>query len=419
MTRSTLARLVPALAMLPLLTAPSHAQDESRPYLRVSEDGNRIALEVAVRQFEPVDGDGPRVGLVGVAHVGEASFYEDLQVHLDAYDRVLFESVLPPGARAGGETDGQRARSTSNALDFMARVAEAHRAERMLYPEDIDGLRDWARALDPRLRMWVAVPPLDGWGNPISYRRHGIDRITLRSFGRDGVEGGEGHDADVTLEVPPRIEAEQAAESGGMQAELARALGMTFQLDEIDYDRKGWLCSDMAMDQVNAALGHRGVQAEILEESMAGMTVPSRLARVLLQVMKVADLIFGGAIVDSAKVAMIEMLGDEEMMEQSLSQMGDGFSEVIIDLRNQVVIDDLALLLEREGDDVETIGIFYGAAHMPDFAERLRDQLGYVPVEDPATVEWFSAMVVDLRKSAATGSDLSRMRQMMRRMMGR
>ena len=131
--------------------------------------------------------------------------------------------------------------------------------------------------------------------------------------------------------------------------------------------------------------------------------------------MKLADLVFDGAIADTVKVMMIEMLGNEEMMGQSLDQMGDGFSEVIIDLRNQVVIDDLVLLLEREGADVETIGIFYGAAHMPDMAERMRDQLGYVEVEDPDAVEWFDVIKVDTNRG---GADVSRMRETMRRMMG-
>jgi hypothetical protein len=416
MTRSTLARLVPVLAASTAPFWPSAGVSSAdAQYLRVGDDGAHVALQVAVRQFEPAEGEGPRVGLVGVAHIGDGDFYERMQAHLDAYDRVLFESVLPAGARAGGETDDERAASTENALEFIARVAEAHRRERRLYPEDMDGIRDWARALDPRLRMWSGVTPFDGWGHPIEYERHAIDRFTVRSLGRDGAPGGEGHDADVTYDVPPRPLAEQRSESAGMQVELAEALGLDFQLDAIDYDRRHWLCSDMAMDQVNAALSRRGVGAELLQDQLSGASLPARAVRFLLQAMKLADLVFDGAIADTVKVMMIEMLGNEEMMGQSLDQMGDGFSEVIIDLRNQVVIDDLVLLLEREGADVETIGIFYGAAHMPDMAERMRDQLGYVEVEDPDAVEWFDVIKVDTNRG---GADVSRMRETMRRMMG-
>ena len=64
------------------------------------------------------------------------------------------------------------------------------------------------------------------------------------------------------------------------------------------------------------------------------------------------------------------------------------------------------------------MAIFYGAAHMPDMAERLADQLGYRPESE----QWFTAFEVNLEESAMTPSQLKSLRRMIRqqlRMMSR
>ena len=99
-------------------------------------------------------------------------------------------------------------------------------------------------------------------------------------------------------------------------------------------------------------------------------------------------------------------------MEQTIDIYGKGFSEVIIDGRNQVVIDDLKRLIADE-PEVESVAILYGAAHLPDLAERLHDQLGYLPGDD----RWLTAIEVDLTESAVTQRDIRQIRSMMKWMM--
>jgi len=55
------------------------------------------------------------------------------------------------------------------------------------------------------------IPPLggnfdnsimDGWGRPIQYEVNDSKTVTLKSFGKDGVPGGVGKNADIVLSFP-------------------------------------------------------------------------------------------------------------------------------------------------------------------------------------------------------------------------
>lgn len=50
-------------------------------------------LDVAVTDYEPAQGAGPRISLVGVVHVGDSTFYQQLEKLLAGFDIVLFEAV--------------------------------------------------------------------------------------------------------------------------------------------------------------------------------------------------------------------------------------------------------------------------------------------------------------------------------------
>ena len=97
------------------------------------------------------------------------------------------------------------------------------------------------------------------------------------------------------------------------------------------------------------------------------------------------------------------------MLEHSLKQFGGGFEEVIIDQRNQIVVDELKAIIERERG-VDSVAILYGAAHMPDMGQRLTQQLGYRSTGE----RWITAFEVDLKRSAITAGQLQSIRRMVR-----
>ena len=383
------------------------------PYMRSVEDpGRKIALEIASRTFVPVDAVRPTVALVSVAHIAESELYEQLQAVLDAHDLVLYESVMPTGAGgAGGNTDSERARSTEAVMKFTAGSLYRFRHRQQRYPADLSELTDVAGRRDARVAQWLVAAQTDGWGRRIVYEvGEGGRQFVLTSLGADRAVGGAGVDADIKVTSETAVNAEFREDGqDNIQAELAKALGLAFQLDGIDYNRPHFRCSDMSMDQLQRAMKAEGLDMAPLEDSLGGSSLPGRIAVFLLRVIRMLDIFFDGVIADSMKVVLIELFSDNAFMEQSFRQFGDGFERVLIEQRNQIVIDDLRVILERERD-IQSVAIFYGAAHMPDMAERLADQLGYRPHDE----QWFTAFEVDLDKSAMTPAQLQSLRRMIR-----
>lgn len=111
--------LVPLAALL-LARPPSAAPPAAKPAaikkpaapsfvrLQLGTDKQPVALETAITHYRPAGKDGPEVDLVGVVHVGDRPYYEQLNRRLAGYDVVLYELVAPPGTRIpkGGKRPG-------------------------------------------------------------------------------------------------------------------------------------------------------------------------------------------------------------------------------------------------------------------------------------------------------------------------
>lgn len=420
--------LCAALAMGPAAFAQkpdgANVADKGVQYLRIVENkGKSIALEIAAHDYVRADGSGPRVALVGVAHIADRSFYRSVEKLLKQHDVVLYESVKPPGTGgAGGETDEERIKSTEAAMEFIAGLLEEYRAANDQYPADWEALQQYVGKKDPRVIGFLKTALIDAWGNRLNYtvvtgeKTEGEETIKsqelfVMSYGADGKIGGECADADLRVSAEQADDPAALSKDDGLQSQLAEALGLEFQLDSLPYDGENWRCSDMAMDEVQRRLTAKGLDFNMLGGTLAGSSLPAKLIKFFLGFVKMADTFMEGAITDTIKVVMIEVLGTPELIEQGLSQFGDGFGEVIINDRNQVVIDDLKQLIERE-PQVKSVAILYGAGHMPDLAARLAEQLEYEP--KPRETTWMAAMTVDLTQSKVPAADMERLRMMMK-----
>jgi hypothetical protein len=76
------------------------------------DDGGVTALQTAIGRYEgtPPGASGPvRVDLVGAIHVGDRTYYRDLNKRFEGYDAVLYElvapegTVVPKGGRVGSD----------------------------------------------------------------------------------------------------------------------------------------------------------------------------------------------------------------------------------------------------------------------------------------------------------------------------
>lgn len=79
------------------------AEVGERRFLRLTrnDDGDPLTMETAIVSYVPGDNDqqGLRVDLIGAVHIGERSYYEQLNREFENYDVVLYELVAPKGTR--------------------------------------------------------------------------------------------------------------------------------------------------------------------------------------------------------------------------------------------------------------------------------------------------------------------------------
>ncbi|HEX7119599.1 MAG TPA: type II secretion system major pseudopilin GspG [Longimicrobiales bacterium] len=118
---------------------------------------------------------------------------------------VLATLVAPNVFQHVGSSKQAVARSQ---LELLGAALDAYRLDNDRYPTTAQGLEALRREplSEPRPTRWNGPylrksVPLDPWDRPYLYRSPGERNpwgFDLASFGRDGVEGGEGEDADVT-----------------------------------------------------------------------------------------------------------------------------------------------------------------------------------------------------------------------------
>lgn len=402
---------------------PAH---QPEPYQRVVEEdgGNIVRLEMAVREFAPDDPAKPRVYFAGAVHIAEGSFYKALQDFLDAQDVVLFEGVKPPGAGAPehdleAEDPAAKKATSRRRVRFLAMAVERYRARNDALPKSLEEL---ARGSEGRVAQLLDAEPKDAWGNPIVYSlvaapedgsppsraaRRGYDLI---SYGADGVPGGEGDAADLKYSDQKAVSREEKGDrSEGLQTQLANALGVVFQLDAMDHDKPHWRNSDLSVDQVQARLERVGVDADGLFGTLDGSSFMSRLTGAFLGLL--------GATPDSRamlKTMMIEVIGRADLATMQMPESMRAMMDVLLEDRNAVVIDDLKRLIDTE-PNIRTVGIIYGAGHLPSLEKRLVQEMGYRPVGDV----WHAALSVDAEAAGVAPAQLRQMRRMVERMMDR
>ena len=184
----------------------------------------------------------------------------------------------------------------------------------------------------------------------------------------------------------------------GLQAQLATALGLAFQLEALDYNDDRFVLADMTVRQLDASAKAKGADMGPLLGSLSGSSLPARAVRAVLLLVRLADLVSGNQVRDIIKVVLIETLSNPEALEQAQRE-GAGMPglgkmmEIILDERNDVALDILDRTLAAE--QARDIALLYGAAHNPGLAIGLQER-GFEAVGEPV---WFSGIEVDLQGS--------------------
>lgn len=387
-------------------------QRESLAFVRSRAIDGVTGFDTASRTYTSRDGSTLEITLVGVVHIGDAAYYEEIVAELARHDVVLYESVLPRGAfGARGDTDLARQRATQDAMLFVRTLVARFNQETQRFPSDVTELRERIVARDTRLARPLDLALIDAWGRPISYTRT-AEGFELRSQGSDGALGGQGTELDLVLGPMPEPDQFQAdshettesveqadlarksgsatsetpkSESRDLYKELADALGVTLQVRSINYDRVGWEPADLPMEELLDRLWKRGERSFTLEMLSNDSGLQQGVVRFLLSLVSNSP---------SFKKMVVRALGQAGTRTQDgvggEGALGDVDQRIILDERNDAVLDHLRLILQGPHRP-SRIAIFYGAAHMPDFDRSLVGEFNM----EAGPARWSTAMSVD------------------------
>ena len=398
--------------LLSLIMSGAVADEHGPAWIRsVNVEGERTSLQIASRRYVgPEDSTLPAVWLVGVTHIGMNDYYEELSSLLQECDVVLYESVMPEGARPPGGTDeAQRVASTQASLDMLSQSVNRCLQAGQPMPTGVEPLRRGIREIDLRLPGWVDNASVDAWGRPVRFELdEEVGVLRIRSSGQDGIAGTVD---DLSSDLKVEVDSEAVVDGNvNLQAMLAQALDLRYQLDTMPYDDSRWRVSDMSVEAVEASFAAKGMNFDDLGDMLAGSSLPAQLIRSMLALIPLGDALTGGSVSDGLQVVMIEMLGTPGLLNLTDQQYGEGFQDVIIVERNTVPLEDLDRLIADE-PEVRSVAVLYGAAHMDDLASRLEAASHGYAVDE---TRWDDAIAVDLGETNLSSADFKSIRRTIR-----
>jgi len=407
-------QLTIALLTLSVLHSNHAAASVSDPYTRVSEtESGLVTLEMCERTLKPSAGEGPRIHLISAIHIADKQFYEAMQDRLELYDTVLFEGVKPAGLDAiDPELDDEsKAEATRDRLELLLDISDQFHALNARLPEGIDDLMENS---EPRIAAIVGSIRSDGWDQPIitsfvdtSISKNGEDKatqyITFTSTGADRQRDGTGVDADISLSSEPYSPNDRRkAAPEGIQTQLANALRVSFQLDEMDMTNPKWINADMDINELQEQLANMGEGDGMILDLIEGNSFQAKLMGFALKFVARSP-----TMSSMMKLVMMDMLALMESSEM-LSQFEE-IESVILHGRNNTVIDYLNKELAKD-TQAKDIAIFYGAAHMPGLEETIINDLGYEFESDT----WTQAMAVSTEETSLSAGQIKMMRNMIK-----
>jgi hypothetical protein len=191
----------------------------------------------------------------------------------------------------------------------------------------------------------------------------------------------------------PKPGRKPAGAIGSAQQGLTKMLGLAFQLEEIDYGARNFVHADLSPKEFEAAMAKRGESwwsmfFKLMKEGTARADRDARKGGSDVGFGDLFGLLFGNDREVRLRRIMAEQFTDMEVLTAAFG--GEEGSSLITD-RNAAALD---VLRDQIARGRRRIAIFYGAAHMDDFDERLRQDFGMEPVE----TDWLEAWDLRLPK---------------------
>ncbi len=200
--------------------------------------------------------------------------------------------------------------------------------------------------------------------------------------------------------------------AGFLQNAMKSTLELDHQLELIDYTKSNFVHADLSPDDMAAAMKKRGdtplsITLGVLADMLRQQAIADEKARKN-----------GGK--GTQQIDLVTMLLDpngpvkmKRMMAEQMVELGPGtgvgktLDQLLIQDRNVAA---MLVLREQIKKGKHKLGVFYGAAHLPDFHKRMLE-LGF----QPTTVSWTAAW--DLRlKTKSQNDDLLQLLRLLERL---
>ncbi|MEM7454194.1 MAG: hypothetical protein AAF456_07540 [Planctomycetota bacterium] len=177
---------------------------------------------------------------------------------------------------------------------------------------------------------------------------------------------------------------------GMLQQSAQRMLGLESQLALIDYQAENFVHADLSPAEMQQKMAERG-------DSMltVGLDAISEMIRNQNRAMQEAQNDSDNVVDDSAG-GMFDLMGDPQQMKRMMAMqftegggmdlgLGQSLNQILIDDRNEAA---MRVLQQQLVNGQKRIAIFYGAAHMADFEQRLVNNFGLQMTEQVWVDAW-------------------------------
>ena len=271
-------------------------------------------------------------------------------------------------------------------LSLFAFVQQPSRAEQAAPNAEKEKFLRFVEDDDGGGRLEAAIVTYE---NDKGARVHLVSAVHVgeRKYFTDLAKTFEGYDALLYEMVKPR---DAAVPGPGVQSDsmvstfqrmLKDLLELEFQLDAIDYRAKNFVHADLTAEEFVQLQEERGesILSLMLRAMMAEMQKPQQAPEISLP-----ELLVAFTSPDRARHFKMILGRQFEDMEQKVAGLEGPNGSVLVTERNKAAV---RVLKETIAKGKKNVGLFYGAAHMPDRSKRLAEA-GFKPVKTEWRVAW-------------------------------
>lgn len=172
------------------------------------------------------------------------------------------------------------------------------------------------------------------------------------------------------------------------QVGMKNMLGLSFQLDEIDYSASNFVHADLSPTELSESMDERGESLYVYFWRLFYASVDEYTKDPLgLKNWNMMSAMLSNDSDNALKVMLAYEMTD---LSKHSEILGEDSESAVIGARNQRAID---VVKERLAAGDKRIAVFYGVAHMPDMEERLFEQLDLIYLD----TTWVDAWRLDTR----------------------